>query len=206
MTKKPGTTHGKPTAKGMKVEKKPTAAKVSKYPAPREALGIMIPDYRNPKSKATKADLVDQVFDLLDTALEQMQQRQAARSAAPQNGQSGGSSMFGGRGPGMPRMGGAPDANMQAQMRARMRERFSQQFAGFIATLDEDQRKTWNAAMEAQLSAKRVTLYKLVDGKPQAVMARLGASDGSTTEVSGRNIAEGDQIISGERSAATESK
>lgn len=142
----------------------------------------------------------------LDTALEQMQQRQAARSAAPQNGQSSGSSMFGGRGPGMPRMGGAPDANMQAQMRARMRERFSQQFAGFIATLDEDQRKTWNAAMEAQLSAKRVTLYKLVDGKPQAVMARLGASDGSTTEVSGRNIAEGDQIISSERSAATESK
>ena len=142
----------------------------------------------------------------LDTALEQMQQRQAARSAAPQNGQSSGSSMFGGRGPGMPRMGGAPDANMQAQMRARMRERFSQQFAGFIATLNEDQRKTWNAAMEAQLSAKRVTLYKLVDGKPQAVMARLGASDGSTTEVSGRNIAEGDQIISGERSAATESK
>ena len=142
----------------------------------------------------------------LDTALEQMQQRQAARSAAPQNGQSGGSSMFGGRGPGMPRMGGAPDANMQAQMRARMRERFSQQFAGFIATLDDAQRKTWNAAMEAQLSAKRVTLYKLVDGKPQAVMARLGASDGSTTEVSGRSIAKGDQIISGERSAATESK
>ena len=69
-TKKPGTTHGKPTAKGMKVEKKPTTAKVSKYPAPREALGIMIPDYRNPKSKATKADLVDQVFDLLDTALD----------------------------------------------------------------------------------------------------------------------------------------
>ena len=83
---------------------------------------------------------------------------------------------------------------------------FSQQVAGFIATLTEDQRKTWNAAMEAQLSAKRVTLYKLVDGKPQAVMARLGASDGSSTEVSGRNIAEGDQIISGERSAATESK
>ena len=69
-TKKPGTSHGKPTAKGLRVEKKPTAAKVSKYPAPREALGIMIPDYRNPKSKATKADLVDQVFDLLDTALD----------------------------------------------------------------------------------------------------------------------------------------
>ena len=30
----------------------------------------MIPDYRNPKSKATKSDLVDQVFDLLDTALD----------------------------------------------------------------------------------------------------------------------------------------
>jgi hypothetical protein len=32
-------------------------------------------------------------------------------------------------------------------------------------------------------------------------MARVGASDGTNTEVSGREIAEGDLIISGERSA-----
>ena len=144
-----------------------------------------------------------------DAGIEQMQQRQAARAAAPQGEQSGGNRIFGGRGGGGPRMvmvGGGGDGAMAAQMRARMRDRFNQQFAAFVATLDDAQRGTWNAALEAQLNAKRVTLYKLVDGKPQAVMARLGASDGSTTEVSGRNIAEGDQIISGERSAATESK
>ena len=69
-TKKPGTTHGKPTAKGMKAALAPKATKKPKYPAAREAVGIMIPDYRNPKSKATKAELVDQIFDLLETATE----------------------------------------------------------------------------------------------------------------------------------------
>lgn len=70
-TKKPGTSHGKPTAKGMKDALKPKAKPAKpKYPAPREVVGILVPDYRNPKSKATKADLVDQVFDLWDTAIE----------------------------------------------------------------------------------------------------------------------------------------
>ena len=52
-------------------------------------------------------------------------------------------------------------------------------------------------ALEAQL-AKRVT-STLVDGKPVAVMARVGASDGSNTERIGRGIAEGDLVITGER-------
>ena len=39
-------------------------------------------------------------------------------------------------------------------------------------------------------------------GKPQPVMLKVGASDGSSTEISGRDIKEGDLIISGERSAA----
>jgi HlyD family secretion protein len=50
-----------------------------------------------------------------------------------------------------------------------------------------------------------VTLYKLANGKPEAVVVRLGASDGSSTEVSGPDIAEGDEVITGERSA-TEAK
>ena len=94
---------------------------------------------------------------------------------------------------------------MQAQMRARMRDRFNQQFAAFRDTLDEAQRAKWDGARDAQLNAKRVTIYKLVDGKPQIAMARLGASDGSSTEISGRDIAEGDLVIAGEQSA-TESK
>ena len=143
-----------------------------------------------------------------DAGLQEMQKRQAERMAqaqAGQNGQQGGSRLFGGGPGGPPRTGRAPDASMQAQMRSRMRDRFNQQFAAFTATLDDAQRATWGSALEAQLSAKRVTVYKLVDGKPVAVMARVGASDGTNTEVSGREIAEGDLIISGERSA-TESK
>ncbi len=142
-----------------------------------------------------------------DAALEQMRQRQAERMAqAPAaQGQQGGNRMFGG---GPPRTGGnrgGGDASMQAQMRARMRDRFNQQFAAFRDTLDDSQRATWDGARDAQLTAKRVTIYKLVEGKPQTTMARLGASDGSSTEISGRDIAEGDLVIAGERSA-TETK
>jgi HlyD family secretion protein len=142
-----------------------------------------------------------------DAALAQMKQRQAERTAqGAQSPQSqGGNRLFGGGarfgGPG----GGAPDAGMQAQMRARMRDRYNQQFAAFLATLDETQKAKWNAAMEAQLNAKRVTIYKLANGRPEAVVVRLGASDGSSTEVSGPGIVEGDQVITGERSA-TEAK
>jgi HlyD family secretion protein len=139
-----------------------------------------------------------------DAALEQMRKRQAERMAQSQSTssqQQGGNRLFGGgRGFGGPG-GGSPDASMQAQIRARMRDRFNQQFAAFTATLDESQKSKWNAALEAQLNAKRVTLYKLANGKPEAVTVRLGASDGSSTEVSGPNIAEGDQVIVGERSA-----
>jgi HlyD family secretion protein len=145
-----------------------------------------------------------------DGALQEMQQRQAERMAQAQQGaqgqQGGGSRLFGG-GPGM-RMGGGQgggDASMMAQMRARMRDRMNQQFSAFVATLDDTQRAKWNAGLEAQLNAKRVMAYKLVNGKPQAVMLKLGVSDGSSTEVSGRDIKEGDLIVSGER-AATESK
>jgi len=138
-----------------------------------------------------------------DAALEQMKQRQAERMAQAQGaqGQQGGSRMFGG---GPPRTGGGQgggDASMQAQMRARMRDRFNQQFAAFRDTLDEGQRAKWDGARDAQLTAKRVTIYKLVDGKPTLAMARLGASDGSATEISGRDIAEGDLVIAGEQSA-----
>ena len=141
-----------------------------------------------------------------DAALEEMKQRQAERMAKAQGAQTQqGNRLFAG---GPPRMGGGQgsgDASMQAQMRARMRDRFNQQFGAFRDSLDDGQRAKWDSARDAQLTAKRVTVYKLVDGKPQLAMARLGASDGSATEISGRDIAEGDVIIAGERSA-TESK
>ena len=143
-----------------------------------------------------------------DEALAQMKQRQAERASQARGapGQQGGSRLFGG---GRPRSGGGMsgggDASMQAQIRARIRDRFNQQFKDFRATLDDTQRATWDSALDAQLNAKRVSVYKLVNGKAEASMVRLGVSDGSSTEVSGGGIKEGDQVISGER-AVTESK
>ena len=68
-------------------------------------------------------------------------------------------------------------------------------------------RGAWHrlTAIDSEQRAKGVVAFKLAAGKPQAVMVKRGASDGSSTEVSGRDIKEGDLIISGER-AATESK
>ena len=154
---------------------------------------------------AATLDLKPEQQAAFDAALEQMKQRQAERMAqaqSNQSGQQGGNRLFGGGPGGRPRMSSGGDASMQAQMRARMRDRFNQQFAAFTATLDDTQKGKWNAALDAQLNAKRVTVYKLgADGKVAAVLAKLGASDGSNTEVSGRDIAEGDKIISGERAA-----
>ena len=136
-----------------------------------------------------------------DAALAAMRERAAARTAqTPANG--GGSVLFGGgrggRGGASNRSGAGGNAGA---MRQRMMERFNQQFAAFRATLDEAQRKTWDAEVAALVSARRAPLYTLVAGKPQAAMVRVGASDGSFTEVSGA-VAEGDTVITGSERAA----
>jgi HlyD family secretion protein len=128
-----------------------------------------------------------------------VRERQAARMAQVQEG--GGNRLFGGGpGGGGPRTatsGGAGGA-MQAQLRQRMAERFQQDFATFRATLDPARQQRWDNELKTLLAAKRAPLYKLVAGKPERIMARLGASDGSATEVSG-DIKAGDQVIVGER-------
>lgn len=139
-------------------------------------------------------------------ALEDMQRRQAERMAQAQQGEqaqsAGGSRLFGGGGMRMGGGSGGASPALVAQMRARMRDRLNQQFGAFVSTLDEAQRSKWNAGLEAQLSAKRVVAYRLVNGNPQPVMLKVGASDGSSTEISARDIKDGDLIVSGERSAA----
>ncbi|HVI25842.1 MAG TPA: efflux RND transporter periplasmic adaptor subunit [Xanthomonadaceae bacterium] len=130
-----------------------------------------------------------------DAALAAIRERQAARQAQPGPQQRG---MFGGGGPRFATGGGGPD--LQAQVRQRMRERFEQDFAAFRATLGETQRRDWDAAVTALVGATRAPVYKLVDGKPQRVMVRVGASDGSDTEISG-DVREGDLLVIGERAA-----
>ena len=55
----------------------------------------------------------------------------------------------------------------------------------------------WASAQQAYFEA-----YRLADGKPQPVMVRLGASDGTATEISGGGIEAGDEMIVGERAPA----
>ena len=137
-----------------------------------------------------------------DAAIQAMRERAAARMA-PQNGNGGGNSLFGrgGGGGGMRIVMGGAGGDIQAQIRQRMIERTTQQFAPFRATLSPEQQKQWDAQIAALVGAKRAPLYKLVAGKPEMVMVRVGASDGTNTEVSG-NIKEGDLVVSGERAAA----
>ncbi len=136
-------------------------------------------------------------FDAAIAAIEQRQQARRADAAGQ-----GGSGMP--PPPGM--MGGAARsggnaADIQAQIRQRMAERMKQDFAGFRDTLDDAQRAQWDAVLSALANAKRVTVYRLADGKPQPVMVRLGASDGTSTEISGGGIKQGDQLVTGEKAA-----
>lgn len=134
-----------------------------------------------------------------DTALAAMRERQQAQRPAAQGAGARGNA--GGPPPGMMVMGGSRDPSVQAQIRQRMMDRFQQTFAGFAATLDANQRAQWNRTLAATVGATRVTVYRLVDGNREAVPVRLGASDGSSTEVSG-GVSEGDLIVTGERAAA----
>jgi len=71
-------------------------------------------------------------------------------------------------------------------------------FADFTRLLDESQRKAWDAALASSLSATRATIYRLRNGQREAVQVRVGASDGTSTEISGP-VEAGDEIITGER-------
>ncbi|MGJ7903675.1 efflux RND transporter periplasmic adaptor subunit, partial [Lysobacter sp. 1R34A] len=107
--------------------------------------------------------------------------------------------IIGGRGPG----GGGGNNNrnrgggaVSGAARQRMQERFNQQFGAFRSMLNDAQRKQWDAEIANLVTARRVPLYKLVNGEPEQIVVRVGASDGSWTEVSG-NIREGDEIVVG---------
>jgi HlyD family secretion protein len=135
-----------------------------------------------------------------DAALEGVRERAAARMAgrAPPAASGG----WGGRG-GQGGQGAAPAGGPSPEaMRQRMAEAMQRSFADFRASLSPAQQATWDAELRALSTARRGTVWKLVDGKPQSITVRLGASDGTVTEVGG-DIAEGEQVITGqERPAA----
>ncbi|KAF1696626.1 efflux RND transporter periplasmic adaptor subunit [Pseudoxanthomonas koreensis] len=158
-------------------------------PAGQPAGGGLADDLQR-AATALKLDAAQQ--EKFDAAQAAIRQRQDARRNT--NAQGGG---FGP--PGMIVMSGGNRADIEAQVRQRMAARMKEDFASFRDSLDDAQRKQWDTALSNLVNARRTTLYRLVDGKAQPVMVRVGASDGSTTEISGGGIAEGDQIITGER-------
>jgi HlyD family secretion protein len=133
-----------------------------------------------------------------DAAVAGQRARAGARSApqAATGGNGGGTRMFGGgRGGGgaRPQGGGEPGG----AMRQRMLERFGQQFAAFRGTLDPERQARWDAAIVELLGARRAPLYRPGnDGRLETVMVRVGASDGSWTEVAGA-VEEGDEVVVG---------
>ena len=138
---------------------------------------------------ALKLDAAQQAA--FDSALEAMHQRRAARAApAAAMPSSSGGSMFGG-----PR-GGSQRAADGGGGRQRMQERFRQQFAAFRDTLSDAQQADWDRELAALAAARRVTLYRLVDGEVEAVTVRVGASDGGWTAVSGP-LADGETVVVG---------
>lgn len=138
----------------------------------------------------------------LDAAVAAMRERMQARMAAPQaQGSGGGTVIFGGRGPGGGSQGGGNRGGNDGAMRQRMMERFNQQFAAFRATLSPAQQAQWDSAIAGLVSARRAPVYKLVDGKPTPVVVRVGASDGTHTEITG-DVREGDVLVTGSGRAA----
>lgn len=146
-----------------------------------------------------------------DQSLAQMRERSSARqaqgpAAGGAGGGGGGSVLFGGGrgggGPGGPgaRGGGAGGGNAGA-MRQRMMERLGQQFAPFRATLDAGQAARWDSGFAGLVGARRAPLYVVVDGRPQARMVRVGASDGTHTEIAG-DVTAGNTVVTGSERAA----
>ncbi len=134
-----------------------------------------------------------------DAALAGVRERAAARMAGRSAPAAQGMGRGGPGGQGGPSAGGAPSAEA---MRQRMAEAMERSFAEFRGSLSTAQQATWDAELRTLSTARRGTLWKLADGQPQAVAVRIGASDGTVTEVSG-DIAEGDLVITGQERPAT---
>jgi len=172
---------------------KPTGAEGAAAAAPQRGSRAGVAD--DLRREAAALELTPAQQAAFDEAVAAIQARQEARQAAPQagNGPAGGPG-FG------PRGGGAPSAAVASQIRQRMLQRYREDFAGFRAGLDEDQARRWDAAVANLVGATRTTVYRLSGGAPEPVMVRVGASDGTATEVSG-DLQAGDLLVTGERAA-----
>jgi HlyD family secretion protein len=141
-----------------------------------------------------------------DAAMAKIRERQEQMRARMQQaaGQGGGPSALG-MGGGMRMGGGQGNRNGGAGQRSgRMAERMKQNFAAFRATLSPAQQQRWDDGLAQMSTGKRAPVYRLVDGKPEQVIVRVGATDGSRTELLGNELKEGELVIVGSARPAAE--
>jgi HlyD family secretion protein len=112
----------------------------------------------------------------------------------------------GGAGGGVPSgavmMGGGSGGPNPAALAAAVGTRIKEGYADFYASLDAAQQQQFDAGLTALLSARAVTLYVLEDGKPVAINTRAGLSDSSHTEIVGKALKPGAEIIIGSGAGA----
>jgi HlyD family secretion protein len=134
-------------------------------------------------------------------ALAQVQaQRAQRRGDASGNGAAQGAGRLGIGGPGGG--GNRQAAGSGEAMRRNMQQRMVSAYAPFRATLRPEQQSKWDAALAALSTQRSGTVYRLVDGKPVETRVRIGLSDGTRTEITGGDVAEGAPAITGEERAA----
>lgn len=137
-----------------------------------------------------------------DTAVAAMRERADAMRKAAAARSEGQPRTFGGATGGQRPAGGGGNNRDGGR---RMADRMKQSFAPFRATLSAEQQQKWDAELATLATAKRAPVYKLVDGKPEQVTIRIGASDGTRTEIMGEGLIEGDLIIIGSARPVTKS-
>ena len=135
------------------------------------------------QSKATPAVLAgfEQAAENYQQQMQNMSQRTGTGAGAGAGAQSGQSS------------GAGQSAGNRSK---RFAERFAKSFESVRAQLPAEQQTLWDQHIQSLFSAKRATVYVLEKGEPKAIEVRLGASDGSKTEVIG-GLSEGLQVIVG---------
>jgi HlyD family secretion protein len=140
-----------------------------------------------------------------DAAIAKIRERQEQIRARMQQAaaQSGGASALGMGG--MRMGGGQGNRNGGAGQRGgRMAERMKQNFSAFRATLTPAQQQRWDDGLAQMSTGKRAPVYRLVDGKPEQVIVRVGATDGTRTELLGNELKEGELVIVGSARPAAE--
>jgi HlyD family secretion protein len=86
-------------------------------------------------------------------------------------------------------------------MRQRMADALARTFGAFRDALSDDQRRRWDDGLRALATARRGVVWTLVDDAPRATAVRIGASDGTVTEVGG-DLREGDTVLVGQERPA----